>query len=92
MEFPVGGTVLDPFAGTFTTCAVAQRLGRISVGIEREDEYLKIGLRRLGVASHHNGEELRPPEKSYTRRRDGSINSGLRYASQEQTGLYDGTI
>ena len=30
----VGDVVLDPFSGSFTTCAVAQRLGRASVGIE----------------------------------------------------------
>jgi adenine-specific DNA-methyltransferase len=29
-----GDTVLDPFAGVFTSCAVAQRLGRRSIGIE----------------------------------------------------------
>ena len=47
-----GGTVLDPFAGTFTTCAVAQRLSRRSIGIELQDEYVRIGLRRLsGCAS-----------------------------------------
>jgi adenine-specific DNA-methyltransferase len=33
-----GGIVLDPFCGTFTTCAVAQRLGRKSIGIEMQTE------------------------------------------------------
>jgi len=60
-----GDLVLDPFAGTFTTCAVAQRLGRRTIGIEMQEEYLKIGLRRLGIASHFNGEELKPLDKSY---------------------------
>ncbi len=46
-----GDTVLDPFAGTFTTCAVAQRLKRISVGIEVQEAYVKVGLRRLGIAT-----------------------------------------
>ena len=46
-----GNIVLDPFAGTFTTCAVAQKLGRQSIGIESELDYVKIGLRRLGIAS-----------------------------------------
>jgi adenine-specific DNA-methyltransferase len=46
-----GDLVLDPFAGTFTTCAVAQRLGRNSIGIEFQEEYYKIGLRRLNIAN-----------------------------------------
>jgi site-specific DNA-methyltransferase (adenine-specific) len=62
------GVILDPFAGTFTTCAVAKRLGRRSIGIEQEREYLKIGLRRLGIASEFNGEKLIAPDKTYTRK------------------------
>jgi site-specific DNA-methyltransferase (adenine-specific) len=44
-----GDTILDPFAGTFTTCFVADTLGRNSIGIEIEEEYVITGLRRLGV-------------------------------------------
>ena len=44
-----GDLVLDPFAGTFTTCAVAQKLGRRCVGIELQEEYVKIGVRRLSI-------------------------------------------
>ena len=40
-------TILDPFSGTFTTAAVAKKLGRKSVSIESQDEYIKIGLRRV---------------------------------------------
>ena len=43
-----GDTVLDPFSGTFTTCAVAQRLERKAIGIEQEEAYLSIGETRLG--------------------------------------------
>ena len=60
--------VLDPFAGTFTTCAVAQRFGRKSIGIEMQPEYFRIGLRRLGISSHFNGEELKPLEKNFIRK------------------------
>jgi site-specific DNA-methyltransferase (adenine-specific) len=63
-----GDTVLDPFSGTFTTCAVAQRLGRRSIGIEMQDEYVKIGLRRLNVSDYFRGEELKPLEKSFSRK------------------------
>jgi adenine-specific DNA-methyltransferase len=51
-----GDTLLDPFAGTFTSCAVAQRLGRRSIGIELNPDYVRIGLRRLGLARGHEDE------------------------------------
>ncbi|HZL37194.1 MAG TPA: adenine-specific DNA-methyltransferase [Tepidisphaeraceae bacterium] len=60
--------VLDPFSGTFTTCAVAQKLGRRSIGIERELSYVEIGLRRLGIASTFQGRTLEPPKKTFKRR------------------------
>ena len=63
-----GDLVLDPFAGTFTTGAVAKRLGRRFIGIEREREYIKIGLRRLGLRKELDGELLTPPQKRYVRR------------------------
>ena len=66
--------VLDPFAGTFSTCAVAQRFGRKSIGIELQSEYVKTGLRRLGIASQFNGEHLRPIEKNYTRKQHMCVN------------------
>jgi site-specific DNA-methyltransferase (adenine-specific) len=58
-----GDVVLDPFAGTFTACAVAQKLQRATIGIERELEYVKIGLRRLGIQTMLNGEPLTRPAK-----------------------------
>ncbi len=61
--------VLDPFSGTFTTSAVARRLGRRSIGIELQEEYLKVGLRRLEIRDHLNGDELRAPEKNFRRRK-----------------------
>jgi adenine-specific DNA-methyltransferase len=64
-----GDVVLDPFAGTFTTCAVAQRLGRSSIGIEREGQYVAIGLRRLGISNEFQGKVIAPPAKNFTRRR-----------------------
>jgi len=63
-----GDTVLDPFSGTFTTSYVASQLGRKSVGIEQEEEYVKIGLRRLQIATEYKGQPLRKPRKSTKRR------------------------
>ncbi len=42
-----GDVVLDPFFGTGTTGAVARRLGRRWIGIEREKSYAKVALERI---------------------------------------------
>ena len=62
-----GDIVLDPFSGTFTTSAVALKLGRLAVGIDINQEYYKIGLRRTGVASEHEGELLFKDKSRKTR-------------------------
>ena len=43
---PEGGTVLDPFVGSGTVCAVAARLGRHSVGFDLNDAYVAIARQR----------------------------------------------
>jgi modification methylase len=45
----VGDVVLDPFFGTGTTGAVAKRLGRQYVGIERDPDYAKAARERIGA-------------------------------------------
>lgn len=60
-----GDLVLDPFSGTFTTSYVSKMLGRRSVGIELQEEYIRIGLRRLGLASEYKGEPLVKERKVY---------------------------
>lgn len=60
-----GDLVLDPFSGTFTTSAVAQKLGRRSCGIEKELEYVKIGLRRLSIQDELDGERLLKAKRSF---------------------------
>lgn len=42
-----GDLILDPFAGTGTTAAVARRLGRDFIGIEREGSYVRLARARL---------------------------------------------
>lgn len=61
----VGDTILDPFAGTFTTNFVAQQLKRKSIGIELQEEYVKIGLRRLGIADEYKGEKLQKTLRTF---------------------------
>jgi modification methylase len=42
-----GDVVLDPFFGTGTTGAVARRLGREWIGIEREPRYVRVARERI---------------------------------------------
>ena len=48
-NFP-GEIVLDPFAGTGTTCVAAKRMGRRYVGIDINESYLQIAAARLRAA------------------------------------------
>ena len=47
---PEGGTVLDPFAGSGTTLAVAISLGRSAIGTELNAEYVALAERRIAGA------------------------------------------
>ena len=58
--------VLDPFGGTFSTCAVAHTLGRRTIGIDINKEYFKIGIRRTGITEEYNGEKLMPDKSRKT--------------------------
>ena len=42
-----GDVILDPFFGSGTTGAVAKRLGRNFVGIDREDKYINAAIERI---------------------------------------------
>ena len=64
-----GDMVLDPFAGSFTTGAVAKRLKRRSIGIELNEEYVKMGIRRLGLPSPYSEVELAKEKKRKTNHR-----------------------
>ncbi|MHA1158941.1 MAG: site-specific DNA-methyltransferase [Alphaproteobacteria bacterium] len=46
-----GDTVLDPFFGTGTTGAVAKRLGRHFVGVERESDYIAAARERIAAVT-----------------------------------------
>ncbi len=46
-----GDVILDPFFGTGTTGAVAKRLGRHFVGVEREAEYIVAATARIAAVS-----------------------------------------
>ena len=54
-----GDLVLDPFFGSGTTGAVAKRLGRHFVGIEREDDYIQAATRRIMAVEPLGEDEIR---------------------------------
>jgi site-specific DNA-methyltransferase (adenine-specific) len=60
-----GDMVLDPFSGTFTTSFVAKQLGRKSIGIELQEDYVKIGLRRLQLTDEYKGEKLQKEVRTF---------------------------
>jgi len=43
----VGDIILDPFSGTGTTSAVAKRLGRKFIGIDRDEFYVNESIKRI---------------------------------------------
>ena len=53
-----GDVVLDPFFGSGTTGAVAKRLGRDFIGIEREAEYRAVAAKRLAAIETVSDVEL----------------------------------
>ena len=64
-----GEIVLDPFFGTGTTGAVAKKLGRRFIGIEREPAYVNAALKRLAAARVLAPEALEqiPPKRAEPR-------------------------
>jgi len=45
----VGETILDPMAGTYSTCIMASLMGRNSIGIDVEDVFYKMGIDNLNI-------------------------------------------
>ncbi len=50
--------ILDPFFGSGTTGAVAKRLGRHFVGIDREDKYIEAAYERIAAVRPLDDENL----------------------------------
>ena len=55
--------ILDPFFGSGTTGAVAKKLGRNFIGIERDRKYVKVAQKRIDAVEKSPAEALTLPEK-----------------------------
>jgi DNA modification methylase len=53
-----GDVVLDPFFGSGTTGAVAKKLGRHFIGIERDKKYIKVAQKRIDAVVPASDESL----------------------------------
>ncbi len=58
-----GDLVLDPFFGTGTSGAVAKRLGRRYIGIERDAEYAKLARERIRAVIPAEIDAVSTPQK-----------------------------
>ncbi|MDE2229014.1 MAG: site-specific DNA-methyltransferase [Alphaproteobacteria bacterium] len=58
-----GDLVLDPFFGTGTTGAVAKRLNRRFIGIEREKDYVRLARERVAMIAPAAPEDIVTAEK-----------------------------
>lgn len=62
-----GDVVLDPFFGSGTTGAVAKKLGRDWIGIERDKKYIKIAQKRIDAVQRADEESLRVEKRKQIR-------------------------
>jgi modification methylase len=58
-----GDVVLDPFFGSGTTGAVAKKLGRHWIGIERNPEYIEVATQRIATVTPAPVEAITLPDK-----------------------------
>ncbi len=63
-----GDVVLDPFSGSGTTAAVAKKLDRRFIGIERDKDYLRVARSRLNAVQIGSGAALALPQKRRQKR------------------------
>jgi DNA modification methylase len=54
----VGDVILDPFLGSGTTGAVAKKLGRHWIGIERDKKYVKVAQKRIDAVTESDSDSI----------------------------------
>jgi site-specific DNA-methyltransferase (adenine-specific) len=62
-----GDVVLDPFFGSGTTGAVAWKLGRNWIGIERDKKYLKVAQKRIAAVPEADPEAIEVVKRKQVR-------------------------
>jgi modification methylase len=62
-----GDVVLDPFFGSGTTGAVAKKLGRNWIGIEREKKYVRLAQKRIDAVQKADTEALHVEKRKQAR-------------------------
>jgi modification methylase len=62
-----GDVVLDPFFGSGTTGAVAKKLGRNWIGIEREKKYVRLAQKRIDAVQRSEEEALHVEKRKQVR-------------------------
>jgi site-specific DNA-methyltransferase (adenine-specific) len=84
-----GDFVFDPFAGSGTSCVVAQKLGRIYAGVEQESVYCQMAAKRLEralvdktIQGYHDGyfwerNSFAAQKSPQNNRNEGVISAGL---------------
>ena len=63
----LGDVVLDPFFGTGTTGAVAKKLGRNWIGIERDKKYIRLAQKRIDAVQRTDEEALNIEKRKLAR-------------------------
>jgi len=54
----IGDVILDPFFGSGTTGAVAKKLGRNWIGIERDKKYVKVAQKRIDAVAEADSDAI----------------------------------
>ena len=63
----IGDTVLDPFSGSFSTGDACKKNNRKFVGFDLNENYIKIGIRKLAIPSPYSDKELQKVKKRKTK-------------------------
>ncbi len=78
-----GDVILDPFFGSGTTGAVAKKLGRNWIGIERDEKYIKVAQKRIDAAQRVDEEALHVEKRKQARIPFGALlENGLLHPGQ----------
>jgi DNA modification methylase len=68
-----GDWVLDPFLGSGTTCHVANKLNRNSIGFETSEEYFRISNERVFGIQEHSGKVRKHETNEFEQQSDEQI-------------------